>query len=748
LLSDDKRRPTFLRKTRRALQNPVKSRRSLESGQAQEGSVVVRTHVRGEHERIVVPREERGERRAQLDVELREIRWGADSRGAYLRVVPSRRRFKRVRSGHIEATREASTPVGGIERVLQAIKRVLLGNPFASSQIVHERLSKVKALAIFSSDALSSSAYATEEILLVLVLAGSGALHDALPISIVIAILLGIVTISYQQTVTYYPNGGGAYSVANENLGRFAGLLAAAALSIGYILTVSVSVAAGVAAVTSAVPDLHDARVPIGVVVIALLTLANLRGLREAGTLFAIPTYYFILAMTGLIAYGVFQVAFGDAPGSVTKSAEPLEEVPPEQALGLLLILRAFAAGCAGLTGVEAISNGVPAFKPPESQNARITLAWMAGILAFFLIGVTFLATRYGIVPVEGETGISALGREVLGKNAMYYGLQVGTALVLFLAANTSYAGFPLMAAILSQDKFLPRQFAFRGDKLAYSHGIIALALFAAILLVVFQGSVTRLIPLYALGVFISFTLSQSGMVRYLTHLKGVGWQRAVLISGVGAVATLVVAVIVGITRFIDGAWISIVMMAALMGVFTLIRRHYDWVERKIAIDESDLASGIVSASPVDAAGRAEHIVVPVDGINKVTMGAIAMARALSSRVTAVHLTDSNEGAATFRESWERLIPDVPLLIIESPYRAFSAPMVAYVDSLRQAEPDRRITVVLPAFKAHHWYERILHNQAIRNLKPFLDDLPEVRVVEFDYDVSRNGEKPAAPPSA
>jgi len=694
-----------------------------------------------------VPRQERGETRSQLDVELREIRWGADSRGAYLRVVPSRRRFKRVRSGHIEATLESSTPVGRMERLLQAIKRVLLGNPFASSQIVHERLDKLKALAIFSSDALSSSAYATEEILIVLVLAGSGALHHSLPIAGVIALLIIIVTVSYRQTIRAYPSGGGAYIVAYTNLGRMAGLVAGAALLVDYVLTVSVSTSAGVAAVTSAVPDLHDAAVPIGVAVIALITLGNLRGIREAGSIFALPTYFFIACTGAVIAIGMFKVFAGDAPGGVLDEPEP-PLIEAEKGLTLFLILRAFSSGCAALTGIEAISNGVPSFKPPEVQNARTTMAYMAAILIVLFLGITFLANRFALVPAEAvnghETIISQLGRNVFGKNVFYYAFQVGTALVLFLAANTSYSAFPPLGANLARDHFLPRHFSFRGDRLAYSNGIVILSLAAIALVVAFQADVNKLIPLYALGVFISFTLSQFGMFIHVRREKQIGWKGAALISAFGGAATFVVAVIIGLSKFTAGAYISIVMMAVMMVTFALIRRHYDWYEKVIAVDEGDLASGIVSASPVDAGGRAEHIVVPVDGINKVTMGAIEMARALSSRVTAVHLTDNNQDAERFRERWERLIPDVPLLIIESPYRAFAAPMLAYIDSLSQAEPDRRITVILPAFKAHHWYERILHNLAIRNLKPFLDELPEVRVVEFDYDVPRNGKTPTA----
>jgi hypothetical protein len=425
------------------------------------------------HTRIVVPRHERRTQEdlgdSNADVELREVRYGATSRIPYLRVVPKRRKLVRVAPGHIQATALGSRPVDVIGGYWADIKRVVIGSPYATSQAVHERLSKTKALAIFSSDALSSSAYATEEILLVLVTVSAAALAYSLPIAGVIALLLGVVTLSYRQTVKAYPSGGGAYTVAYENLGRGPGLLAAAALMVGYILTVSVSVAAGVAAITSAAPDLRDFRVPLALAIIGLITLGNLRGLREAGTLFAVPTYFFVLAMTTMIVTGLVKVITGNAPGTLLEAGPLQEEVTAEKALTLFLLLRAFAAGCAGLTGVEAISNGVPSFKPPESENARITLNWMAGILAFLFLGVTFLASRYGLVPSHEETIVSMLGRDVFGENVLYYAYQVGTALVLFLAANTSYAGFPVLSAVLAKDRFLPRQFTFKGDRLAYS---------------------------------------------------------------------------------------------------------------------------------------------------------------------------------------------------------------------------------------------------------------------------------------
>ncbi len=692
------------------------------------------TSDRPDRARIVVPRQERGAPRSDLDIDLREVRYGAASKSSYLRAIPRQQRLTRKKEGHYEATPLGSRPRGPIESVVAAVKNFVLGSPFATSQLIHERLSKIKALAIFSSDALSSSAYATEEILLILVLAGTGSLSNALPIAAVIALLLGIVTISYRQTIAAYPSGGGAYIVAHENLGRGAGLLAGAALLVDYVLTVSVSVAAGVAAVTSAIPDLHDVRVPIGVVVIALITVGNLRGIREAGTLFAVPTYCFIFAMGSVIVVGFLKVVFGDAPGTLLDAAPPehVDAELPVQGLTLFLVLRAFSSGCAALTGIEAISNGVPAFKKPEVSNARTTMTVMAIILAVLFLGITFLTSRFGFVAFEGETEtiVSKLGREVLGKNFLYYGFQVSTALVLFLAANTSYNGFPPLGAILSRDRFLPRQFSFRGDRLAYSNGMMLLAIAAAVLLVLFAGDVNKLIPLYALGVFVSFTLSQTGMVKRFWSLREQSWQSNLFISALGASATGVVAVIIGVTKFTGGAWLSMLMMMFLMAVMALIRRHYDWFERKTHVDDRALPAGVPIA--VAAEAPRDHVVVPVDGINKISLGAIGMAREISAMVTAVHLTDDSEQAEAFRERWSQAVPDIPLLVIESPYRQFVAPMLAYLERLDE-QREQRVTVILPTFVAHHWWERILHNRDVRRLRPFLKEREGIRVIDFPY---------------
>jgi len=732
---NEKARPSFVRIRRSRERRPEDGNKDTDSPRLGEKPVEAGdAELNERHIRIVIPREERGgSDRPEQDIELREVRYGQASRGPYLRVVPSQRRFMRVAPGYLEATPLASLPADALGRYLAGVKRVIIGSPFATSQAINERLTKVKALPIFSSDALSSSAYGPEEILIALVLAGSVALSRALPIAAVIVLMLAILTLSYRQTIKAYPSGGGAYIVAHENLGQKPGLTAAAALMVDYVLTVAVSVAAGVAAITSAAPGLYDLRVVIGVAVVLLFALGNLRGIRESGTLFASPTYFFILAMGTMIVVGMVKVVLGDAPGSLLHGAPPQEQVAATQGLTLLLVLRAFSSGSSALTGVEAISNGVPAFKPPESRNARTTLTIMACILGFLVLGVAFLASRYGLVPSEKETIVSMLGREILGKNPLYYGYQAATAMVLFLGANTSFADFPRVSAILANDRFMPRQFAFKGDRLAFSRGIVFLAGAASLLLIVFGGTVTRLIPLYAIGVFVSFTLSQSGMVRHWWRLRESGWRTSIAINSVGAGMTAVVAVIIASTKFTHGAWISILLMLALILLFAGIRRHYDWFEEAVEADEVAPPPGIPAAVPAGRPPTREHIVVPVDAINKVSLAAMEFVRELSGRVTAVYVTDDREEAEELRARWEATIPDVRLLVIESPYRAFVAPMLAYVGSLQRAEPGANITVVLPGFVPRHWWERPLHNQDVLRLKPHLSKQPGVRVIDFPY---------------
>ena len=686
-------------------------------------------------DRIVVPRQERGRRDSPVDIELREVRWGATSRGAYLRVVPSQQRFTRVGAGHIAATRVGSRPVGRIERMVQVFKGTVLGSPIATAQSINERLTKLKALAILGSDPLSSSAYTTEEALILLVLAGTVGLDYLLPIGIVVAALLVLVTMSYRQTIRAYPEGGGAYAVSHDNLGRYPGLVAAGALMVDYTLLVAVSVSAGVAAITSALPELVDYRVPMAVAFVVFFTLGNLRGIRESGSLFAAPTYFFILAMGATVAVGFVRVLIGDAPGSFTEAAPPAREVVATQGLTIWLVLRAFSSGASALTGVETIANGTPTFKPPEAKNARMTLAIMAGIAVYMFLGVTFVISRFGLVPETDQTLVSALGRAVWGENVIYYAFQATTAMVLFLAANSSFNAFPLLGSILARDRYLPRQFNFRGDRLAFSNGILVLGAVACVLLVIYGASVTRLIPLYALGVFIAFSLSQLGMVKRWWTRREPGWRGSMLLNVVGLGATAAVAVIIGATKFAQGAWISLLLVVVLVGVFAMIRRHYDWYERQVKVDEDEIRRRAPPPRPLVERGRGEHVVVPVDAVNKITTGAIDMAREISGNIAAVHLTDNRDEAEEFRQLWNDLMPDVPLLIIESPYRAFAGPMLAYIDSLQRSEGDAPITVILPGFRAHHWWESLLHNQAIRRLRPFLDEHENVRILDFDYDV-------------
>ncbi|HXG42779.1 MAG TPA: APC family permease [Dehalococcoidia bacterium] len=690
-----------------------------------------------ERARIVVPRHERGRESAiaDADIEVREVRYGATSRAPYLRIVPKQQRLAKVGPGYLAATPLGSRPIDTLGRYLAGLRRMLIGSPFATSQAIHERLSKVKALAVFSSDALSSSAYATEEILIVLALAGSGALKWSLPIAAVIVALLAIVVLSYQQTIRAYPNGGGAYIVAHDNLGQLPGLVAAAALLVDYTLTVSVSVAAGVAAITSAVPDLFDLKVPLSLLVVALFTWGNLRGIRESGTIFSAPTYFFIVSMGAVIGLGMVKVAMGEAPGSLWSPAPPKHPIEPQEALGILLLLRAFSSGSAALTGVEAISNGVPAFKPPESHNARVTLAWMGFILAFLFMGITYLSSRYGLVPEERETIVSQLGREVLGENPLYYVYQAATAMVLFLAANTAFADFPRLSAILANDGYMPRQFTFKGDRLAFTNGILALALAASLILVAFNASVTRLIPLYAVGVFLSFTLSQSGMVRRWWRLREPGWRTSLLFNGIGAAATAVVACIFLLTKFTHGAWISTLLMGILVVLFLLVHRHYRRFQDRVQVSEEEVMRlPAPPSSPLAPGAQRLHIVIPVDDLNRITLTAVQVAREWGGRITAVHITDQREAAEEFRQRWERLLPDVPLLVVESPYRAFLAPMLACIDYLSRS-PNGQLVVLLPSLRTRHWWERLLHNQTMLGLKRYLKDRPDLRVTEVPVDL-------------
>ncbi len=642
------------------------------------------------------------------DLELREIRQGRKAGSRYVRLAPRReRQFERSDGGY-RVTEAAMRPRSPIEAVWRGTKRRIVGSPLPSSQIEEQKISKVKALAVFSSDALSSSAYATDEILLVLVAAGTGALMHSVEIALAIGVLLAIVTFSYRQTIRAYPSGGGAYIVAKDNLGTVAGVTAAAALSVDYVLTVSVSLAAGVFAITSAFPELAQYRVEMCVGLVGLVTLANLRGIRDSSTIFAIPTYAFIAGFLLLIVGGFIRILLD--PG--LRAPEPDSAVVAGTAtLGPYLLLRAFSSGSAALTGVEAISNGIPAFKKPESKNAATTLLMMAVILSVFFIGLTIIANQLDVRHAHEISVPAQVAATVFGKGPIFYGIQAATALILILAANTAYADFPRLSSILARDKFLPHQFSFRGDRLGFSNGIFVLAASAALLLIVFDADVNKLIPLYAFGVFVSFTFSQGGMVVHWLRNKERGWQRSIVINGVGAVATGVVSIIVGGTKFVDGAWISMALMLALGVMFMFVYQHYTRLKDQLA----------VKSPPIEAhfpvGGGAKTVVVPVEDINRATVQTVDYARTLSATITAVHITDGEDSSAALVGRWDALYPSVPLVVIESPWRSFVTPVLAYLDTIEANNGTPETLVVLPELITDHFWEGPLHNKSSARLK-------------------------------
>ena len=603
------------------------------------------------------------------------------------------------------------------------LKRVLVGPPMPLAQARHERLRKRIALAVFSSDALSSVAYATEEILLILVLAGTAVLHLSVAISLAITALLAIVAISYQQTIHAYPSGGGSYIVARENLGAVAGLVAAAALLVDYVLTVSVSVAAGVAAVTSAFPAVVPHKVAIGVACVTAIALANIRGVRESGRIFAVPTYFFIVSFGFMIAEGLFRLATGSLP------RRPPPELPAAEALTWFLVLRAFSSGCTAMTGTEAISNGIPAFRPPESRNAAITLGWMAVVLGTFFVGLTVLADRLGIVPVPEETVVSQIARRLHGSGLFYYAIQAATALILVLAANTSFADFPRLSSLLARDRFIPRQFATLGERLVFSNGIMVLGAMAALLLVLFGGETHALIPLYAVGVFISFTLSQSGMVRRWWYRREPGWRHRLVINGVGAVTTGIVTLVIAATKFTHGAWIVVLVVPTLVAAFLAMRRHYDEVAEQLSLE------GL--ARPPEL----RHTVLVIVGdLHRGVVRAVQYAKTLAApnvAVRAVFVETDPARTAKLEEKWARWGLGVPLVILNSPYRSLLRPLVEYLDALQAQGDDHMVTVVIPEFLPGKWWQHVLHNQTALLIKGTLLFRKNTVVVDVPYLLKR-----------
>jgi amino acid transporter len=594
------------------------------------------------------------------------------------------------------------------------IRSLLLGSPLPTAEEAAQRLGKLKALAVFSSDALSSVAYATEEILLVLVLAGTAALGLSLPIALAIVLLLAIVTTSYYQTIHGYPSGGGAYIVAHDNLGIWPGLTAAAALLIDYVLTVAVSTTAGVAALTSAFPALLPFRVELCLLAILIITWANLRGVKESGTIFAIPTYGFVLIALTLILVGLARLVSGTI-GSIT--TPPVSGAPmATQALTLFVILRAFASGCTALTGVEAISNGIPAFRKPEAENAGKTLIAMTVLLAIMFLGITLLARSLAIVPSEHETVVSQIGRQVFGDGIAYFALQAATTLILVLAANTSFADFPRLSAILARDRYLPRQLTNLGDRLVFANGIIALAILASVLVIVFGGRTHRLIPLYAVGVFLSFTLSQIGMVRHWHKQGGRHWRWKAAVNGLGAVATGVVLLVIISTKFLHGAWMVILLIPAFVWMFHTIHHHYITLAEQLSLEglQPEKWTGLASR-------RRQKVLVLVSGVHRGTLAALRFARSLSRDVTAIVVDVEPQVTERIRERWPAWGQDVPLVVLDSPYRSTLVPLLVYLDKVDQREPERgAAVVVLPEFVPARWWHELLHNRTARMIKQAL----------------------------
>jgi amino acid transporter len=606
------------------------------------------------------------------------------------------------------------------------IRKILIGAPLATHMAVHQRLTKVKALAVFSSDALSSSAYATEAILLVLIAAGAGALSLSLPIALGIAALLLIVSFSYYQTIHAYPSGGGAYIVAKENLGTMPGLMAAGSLLIDYTLTVAVSVSAGVAALTSAFPALTDFRVPLALVIVAFITLVNLRGVRESGTFFAIPTYAFVIGIMGMIAFGLFRIfVLHDVPTPEEHQVVVANTTEAAQGLTLFLILRAFAAGCTALTGVEAISNGIPAFEKPESDNAGKTLVAMVVMLVVMFVGITFLA-NYFPIEVGGEHGATVLSQingEIFGEGSiLYYYVQIATLLILSLAANTAFADFPRLASLIAQDRYLPRQLTNWGDRLVYSNGIIVLAALSGVLIILFRADEHNLLPLYAVGVFISFTLSQSGMVVHWLKERAkpdfkqdTAWLFKVAVNGFGALCTVVVGIILMVTKFFEGAWIVMISIPVLIVMFRAIHNHYVVVAKSLTLD------GIAPRQlKLPNEERTDiPIIVLMNSLNRSSLQALEYALRTSDNVRVCAVETDPAAIDRLSQRWvEWKLEDIPLDILESPFREIGRPLLNYLHEYDDGPVPAM--VMLPQFVVKTWWHRLLHNGTTSTIRDVL----------------------------
>lgn len=620
----------------------------------------------------------------------------------------------------------------------------LIGRPLSTADAAHETIGKRVGLAVFASDALSSNAYATQEILVILAVAGTQAFGYVIPISIAIVLLLTIVSISYEQIIHAYPDGGGAYIVARDNIGEIAALIAASSLLMDYILTVSVSISSGVAQIVSAYPELYEYRVHIAVAAVMFITVINLRGVKESGAAIAIPSFFFIIIMFVTIALGIIKY-FSGSLGVVVDPPELVEIHGPLALITPFLILHAFSSGTAALTGIEAISNGITAFKEPRSKNAGITLIWMAVILASLFLGISFLTVHVDAVPSEFETVISQLVRTVFGgQGLVYFSVILATTIILLLAANTAFAGFPRLSALMAKDGFLPRQLTYRGSRLVYSRGIVALAIIASILIVIFQASVTRLIPLYAIGVFLSFTFSQFGMaLRWWKsgHLKSGEqtvergstirfdplWKLKMTTNGFGALCTAIVMLVFAVTKFHDGAYVVLLLIPVLVGILWMIHRHYNNLAKKLSLDNF----GIIPPHSIR-----HRVIMPVSGVHQGTLAALRYARMLSDDVTAVHVVVEPAESEKVRQKWETWGEGVRMVLLDSPYRLFIEPILGYIsDMAEQRQPGETITIVVPEFVSESRITATLHTNTAEILRSQLKNQHGIVITNVPYHV-------------
>ncbi len=626
-----------------------------------------------------------------------------------------------------------------------SLSHYLLGRPLSTADAAHETIGKSVGLAVFAADALSSTAYATQEVLVILAGAGMLAFGYVFPISIVIVALLAIVVLSYEQIIHAYPGGGGAYIVASDNLGKIPALVAAAALLTDYILTVSVSISSGVAQIVSAYPQWYEYRVAMAVFFVALIMVINLRGVRESGAAFAVPSYFFIAMMLFMIGMGLFRIVTGSL-GTVVNPPE-IEHVGELTGISLFLLLHAFSSGTTAMTGVEAISNGITAFKEPRSRNAGITLIWMACILGVLFIGISYLTREIQAVPSETETVISQLARTIFnGQGILYLGAILGTTVILILAANTAFAGFPRLSALLAGDGFMPRQLTYRGSRLVYSYGIFALGAAASILIVIFQASVTRLIPLYAIGVFLSFTLAQAGMTRRWWRSGKLNttiqpqdhtvahplhydkrWFVKMISNALGALCTALVVGVFAVTKFHDGAWIVLILTPILIGIFLWIHRHYANMASRLSLENYG------EPPPYNARHR---VIVPISGVHRGTLAALRYARMLSDDVTAVHVSLEPEDTDKAQRKWAKWGRGTRLVILDSPYRLFVEPLLSYINEiLASHQPNETITIVVPHFVAETKLHNALHMQTAELLRRELLETPGVVITEVPYQI-------------